>query len=478
MAITIRGAINPTSVSVPTSHLAEILDDGGEPTDSFTVTKNLTHAVIKNERISGSSYYAEVEPAENWSDLSVTIKVGGVDMSNLYTSGVINIPNVTGNIVITAAAAQAALVSITAVYTQSGTVYDTDSLDSLKSDLVVTATYADSSTATVTDYTLSGTLAEGTSTVTVSYGGKTDTISVVVSAPASVIGITATFAQGANDDYYAIDPLEMLKWNLVVTKDYSDNTAVVLRDDEYTLSGTLTVGTSTVTATYGNYTDTFNVTVSANPLPTGYTMYNYVNNPSANSGCNVDTGLSGAYCTEDYKHDFIYKPVTSAQSTTYPLYGIRTESGSDPTARVLWSQLVDNETKLAYAYHGEGSGYIYPTDNNKLYKCTSGGSYWKMNNDTVKNDYDEAWEPYTGGNIVLFGIWQSTASTPVKGGYTRQSINIYRFKVTQISTGNVIANLIPCKNTNGRSGFYDIVARAFRTAYSSGNTIVVAGNDT
>lgn len=72
------------------------------------------------------------------------------------------------------------LVSISAVYTQSGTVYDTDTLDSLKTDLVVTAHYDDSTTATVTTYTLSGTLTAGTSTVTVSYGGKTTTFSVTV----------------------------------------------------------------------------------------------------------------------------------------------------------------------------------------------------------------------------------------------------------------------------------------------------------
>lgn len=73
------------------------------------------------------------------------------------------------------------LVSISCVYTQSGTVYDTDSLDSLKSDLVVTAHMSDSTTRTVTDYTLSGTLAEGTSIVTVAYGGKTTTFNVTVS---------------------------------------------------------------------------------------------------------------------------------------------------------------------------------------------------------------------------------------------------------------------------------------------------------
>lgn len=72
------------------------------------------------------------------------------------------------------------LVSISAVYTQSGTVYDTDSLDGLKSDLVVTAFMSDQTTRTVTDYTLSGSLTEGTSVITVTYGGKTTTFNVTV----------------------------------------------------------------------------------------------------------------------------------------------------------------------------------------------------------------------------------------------------------------------------------------------------------
>lgn len=80
----------------------------------------------------------------------------------------------------------AVLVSISAVYTQSGTVYDTDSLDSLKDDLVVTAHYSDSTSQTVADYTLSGTLAEGTSTITVTYSGKTSTFNVTVSVGYSV----------------------------------------------------------------------------------------------------------------------------------------------------------------------------------------------------------------------------------------------------------------------------------------------------
>lgn len=76
----------------------------------------------------------------------------------------------------------ATLVSISAVYTQSGTVYNTDTLDSLKSDLVVSALYDDQTTATVTAYTLSGTLTVGTSTITVTYNGKTTTFTVTVTS--------------------------------------------------------------------------------------------------------------------------------------------------------------------------------------------------------------------------------------------------------------------------------------------------------
>lgn len=72
--------------------------------------------------------------------------------------------------------------SISAVYTQTNTVYETDNLDVLKTDLVVTVFYPDGSSEIVppSSYTLSGTLTVGTSLITVSYGGKTTTFNVTV----------------------------------------------------------------------------------------------------------------------------------------------------------------------------------------------------------------------------------------------------------------------------------------------------------
>lgn len=69
------------------------------------------------------------------------------------------------------------LTSISATYS-GGSVAVGTALTSL-TGLTVKATYSDSSTKNVTGYTLSGTIAEGSNTITVSYGGKTTTFTVV-----------------------------------------------------------------------------------------------------------------------------------------------------------------------------------------------------------------------------------------------------------------------------------------------------------
>lgn len=82
---------------------------------------------------------------------------------------------------------QTHVTSITAAYDQDRPIYDSDSAEDnyakVKLDLIVTALYSDGTSETVTDYTLSGTFTAGTSTITVSYQGKTAEIEVTVTAP-------------------------------------------------------------------------------------------------------------------------------------------------------------------------------------------------------------------------------------------------------------------------------------------------------
>lgn len=188
---TLSGTLNPGTSSIQVSYENKKAYFNVNVTHRpgvVTITNNLTGCTTSNSDVSmteGDPYTATITASSGYvlTGATVSITMGGTDItSTAYNNGTISIAEVTGSLVITITAVAVTLVSISAVYTQSGAVYPSTSLDSLKTDLVVTATYSDSSTATVpsADYTLSGTLAVGTSTVTVSYGGKTTTFSVTV----------------------------------------------------------------------------------------------------------------------------------------------------------------------------------------------------------------------------------------------------------------------------------------------------------
>lgn len=111
--------------------------------------------------------------------------MGDSDITSSYSNGVLNISSATGNIVLTVSAVQettepdnpeVTLTSISATYTGGSVAVGTE-LTSL-TGIVVTATYSDGTTKTVTGYTLSGEILEGENTITVSYGGKTTTFTV------------------------------------------------------------------------------------------------------------------------------------------------------------------------------------------------------------------------------------------------------------------------------------------------------------
>lgn len=71
--------------------------------------------------------------------------------------------------------------SISAVFDSQGTtIYTDNTLEELRQYLTVTAIYSDASTEVVTDYTLSGTLVGGNTTITIGYKEKTTTVNITV----------------------------------------------------------------------------------------------------------------------------------------------------------------------------------------------------------------------------------------------------------------------------------------------------------
>jgi hypothetical protein len=90
------------------------------------------------------------------------------------------------------------LTGISASFSQGGAVViGTDSLDTLKQYLTVTATYSDSTTRVLAanEYTLSGTLAYPSATVTAQYQGESDTFTVAVAYDAQVEYLQSTGEQ-------------------------------------------------------------------------------------------------------------------------------------------------------------------------------------------------------------------------------------------------------------------------------------------
>ena len=150
--------------------------------------------------------------------------------------------------------------SISAVFTQgSNTIYDTDELYALKQCLTVTATYSDGTTKEVYNYTLSGKLVAGTSTITVAYNKKTTTFNVTVTHQTKTLeSISATFSSSAN--ITTDNVLDDLRPYLTVRASYSEGSTNTVTN--YTLSGSLNVGTNTITVTYNGKTATFDVTVT------------------------------------------------------------------------------------------------------------------------------------------------------------------------------------------------------------------------
>ena len=98
--------ISQISITMGGQNITSDVFSGAETTLVHTVTANMTNATLV-----GKSYVKDVEAyvatitAENgYSIDEVTITMGGADVSTYYSNGVISIPNVTGDIVITATA--------------------------------------------------------------------------------------------------------------------------------------------------------------------------------------------------------------------------------------------------------------------------------------------------------------------------------------------------------------------------------------
>ena len=100
---------NTDSFEVMANNIRMISGGSGEIT-THTITNNLTNCTTNNNNesvLSNPSYSAIITANNGYTNLSITVTMGEIDItSNVVRGNIINIPNVTGNISITARATQ------------------------------------------------------------------------------------------------------------------------------------------------------------------------------------------------------------------------------------------------------------------------------------------------------------------------------------------------------------------------------------
>ena len=107
----LRNAIYNTDQSDNIDALEEALDGGDPPTPgptTYSIINNLSNVTTDNAAVTiteGSSYSATLTVAEGYAMDSVSVEMGGVDITtSAYDNGDISVSSVTGNLVITATA--------------------------------------------------------------------------------------------------------------------------------------------------------------------------------------------------------------------------------------------------------------------------------------------------------------------------------------------------------------------------------------
>lgn len=171
--------------------------------NTYTVTKNATNCTITGNASAthGSSYTATIEADSGYTLQTPTITMGGNTLSGVYSNGTVTIPNVTGNIAITASAIETGQeIHATAISLSPSTVSfnaagDTSTITPTltpnnTTDTITSWVSSDTNVATVSNGVITS-VANGSATITATTSnGLTATVSVTVSISHGGDGIT------------------------------------------------------------------------------------------------------------------------------------------------------------------------------------------------------------------------------------------------------------------------------------------------
>lgn len=139
--------ISDVQIKLNDIDVTDLYFTGTKTTLNYSIQKNLTNCHLdgKNTVIAGQSYVADIiaDTGFTMDGATITITMGGIDMSNYYSNGKIAIPNVSGNITITATA-----ISSAPTYTNLANPSDADWTNNARLNSAGTTVAQDGATST------------------------------------------------------------------------------------------------------------------------------------------------------------------------------------------------------------------------------------------------------------------------------------------------------------------------------------------
>lgn len=267
-----------------------------------------------------------------------------------------------------------------------------------------------------------------------------------------LVSITADYEQ--DRAIYDTDDLDAIKASddLTVTANYSDGSSVVLADDAYTLTGTLSAGTSTITVSYQGKATTISVVVTPIvPLP--YKRCEWISADS--QGQVIDTGIEIGTGI---------RTITEAQYLTTNLHDYNYQLvGTGIGYSGLYSAVLRTSSGFAFGIAGTGATFsVVASDIEQPF--------------TIENNFDPSTPSATLNEQTISYTRASAAISTLKlqifapSGTSTKGAHAKFFKQETYRGTTLIQKLYPCYNpSTSEIGVYDVVGDTFIGNSGSGS---------
>ena len=194
-------------------------------------------------------------------------------------------------------------------------------------------------------------------------------------------------------------------------------------------------------------------------LPEGYTQLQYIEATGTqyiNSGYKPgpNTGVEATY------------QFTATTPVQQRIYGIHGANGS--TATFSYTYYINGSGNMAYAYKNEGGNWVatgIKADTSKhTFSFNTNKGYWKYDsraNAGISEVTATNTAPYN-----MFILAATTNGTSVANNDHRAHAKLYSFNIYE--NGNIVRQYVPCKNSNGEVGLYEVYQGIFYGNIGSG----------